>query len=209
MHYIKQTNKIKNMTNDKEQKKLDPEILEEVEKIADEIEGDVKSDAKTNLDEEEEAIDKLKENISNLEEKFLLARADAENARRRARIDVEEARKYSVSGFAKDLIEVGENLQRALDNISADALENDETLKNFADGIVMTKQSMLTIFEKNGIKRVAPEAGEKFDHNVHQAMAQVENEEYSAGEIVDLYQAGYTIHGRLLKPAMVTVAKKS
>lgn len=182
----------------KENEELEAELDEEIEDMPEEFEE---------ARDEEDPLEALQNDIKDLEERLLRAKADADNARRRAKIDVEEATKFSISGFAKDIIDIIENLQRALDNIPSEKREEHASLNSFAEGIEMTMHSTLTIFERYGIKRVAPKPGDDFDHNYHQAMAQVESEEYSSGKIVDVYQAGYTLYERLLKPAMVTVAK--
>lgn len=154
----------------------------------------------------EETLKKKDEEIAALRDQLLRAMAEMENVRRRAQRDQEDATKYAVTGFARDLVNVVENLQRALDSVSPDARAQNEFVKNLTSGVEMTLRELLSVFEKQGIKRIEP-LGQKFDHNLHQAMAQVETSEKEPGTIVQVLQAGYVIHDRLLRPAMVTVAK--
>ena len=132
--------------------------------------------------------------------------ADAENTRKRAQKEVEDANKYGVSTFAKDLIQVLENLQRTLDSVPEDQRQ-EGLMKNIFEGVDLTKKELLSIFERRNIKRVEPKSGEKFDHNLHQALAQVEDPKFEQGAIIQCVQAGYVIHDRLLRPALVTVSK--
>ena len=151
-------------------------------------------------------IEILKQQVDEFKDTAMRAAADAENTRKRAAKEVEEANKYGVASLAQDLISVVENMQRTLDAISEEA-KKDGVIKNLFDGVDLTKKELLAIFERRGIKRIEPEIGEKFDHNFHQAMAQVEDPKFEAGSIIQVMQAGYVIHDRLLRPAMVTVSK--
>jgi len=145
------------------------------------------------------------EEIVKLKDQYLRAMAETENVRARARREIEDSSKYAATKFARDMVGVVENLQRASASITPETRADNEALKQIGDGIDMTMQELLTIFERHGIKRLNPE-GEKFDHNFHQAVAQVESKDVPAGNIVQVLQAGYIMHDRLLKPAMVTVA---
>jgi len=182
--------------NIKKNEELEQELeeLDKIEDISKEVEEvEEVEEAEEDDENEENPLEALQDDIKQLEEDLLRAKSDTENARRRAKIDVEEATKFSVSGFAKELIGMIENLQLALNNIPAEARNEDAVLKSFAEGIEMTMQSTLTVFERYGIKRINPKSGETFDHNYHQAIMQIETEEYQAGKIVEVYQAGYTI----------------
>jgi molecular chaperone GrpE len=159
----------------------------------------------TSEDAEKTAL--LAEN-KELKDQLLRAFAETDNLRKRTERDLQDARKYAVTGFARDLVNVLENLQLALLNIPAEARENDEKLATLAEGVEMTANELLRVFQNQGIIRIAP-VGEKFDHNFHQAVAQVESGDAEAGTIIQVLQAGYVIHDRLLRPAMVTVAKAS
>jgi molecular chaperone GrpE len=133
--------------------------------------------------------------------------AENENLRRRAQRDVEESNKYAVTSFARDMVSVIENLQRASSAVPDAARAGNEMLKNLGEGVDMTMRELLNAFEKHGVSRIDPQ-GEKFDHHFHQAVTQVETAEVEPGTIVQVLQAGYKIHDRLLIPAMVTVAKQ-
>lgn len=143
----------------------------------------------------------LQAEITALKDRLLRAAAEADNTRKRAVRDVEEASKYATTGFARDMVNVAENLQRALSTIP-DAERNSPLYQ----GVDMTLKELLNIFERHGIKRIDPH-GQKFDHNFHQAVAQLDAPNEEAGTVVQVLQAGYTIHDRLLRPAMVGVAK--
>ena len=137
---------------------------------------------------------------------MLRALAEAENSRRRAQRDLEERLKFASQDFAKDLLPVADNLRRAIEAIPKEALANDEALRNFATGVEMTERLLQGAFERNKMKRVEP-VGEKFDSHLHQAVFEVPNSGQPAGTVVQLLEAGYTLIDRLLRPAMVGVAK--
>lgn len=152
--------------------------------------------------------EKLKEEITALKDQLLRTMAEAENTRKRAQREVEDAGKYAVTSFARDLINVLENLHRAEDSIPKDQIESNALLNNIFQGVEMTKRELLGIFERHGIKRVDPK-GEKFDHNLHQAMVQIPDDSCPPDTVVQVLQAGYVIKDRLLRPALVGVSKPS
>ena len=141
-----------------------------------------------------------------LKDQLLRALADAENARRRARKDVEEARAYAISRFAQDLLGVGDNLSRALESIPAERREGDEAVKAIADGIEMTAREFEAALGRHGISKIDP-LGEKFDYNLHQALFETDQTDQPDGTVVQVLQTGYRIGERLLREAMVGVAK--
>ena len=141
-----------------------------------------------------------------LKDQLLRALADAENARRRAKKDVEDARAYAISRFAQDLLGVGDNLGRALDSIPAERRESDEAVKALADGIEMTVREFEAALGRHGITRIDP-LGEKFDYNLHQALFETDQTDQPDGTVVQVLQTGYRIGDRLLREAMVGVAK--
>lgn len=145
--------------------------------------------------------------LAELKDQMLRAAAETENVRRRAARDVDETRKYAVSGFARDMITVAENLFLAMNSIPEEARNEEGLLKTLADGVDMTLRELLGAFEKHGIERVDP-LGEKFDHNRHQAVSQVEDPSKEPNTVLHVMQAGYVIGDRLLRPAMVVVSKK-
>jgi len=139
-----------------------------------------------------------------MKDAMMRAMADSENTRKRAAKEVEEANRYGSASLAKDLIPILENLQRAIE--TAPQAET-QGVKDFIEGIDLTRKELLNTFERRGIKRIEPKPGEKFDHNFHQAVAQVEDHKIEPGGVLQVIQSGYIIHDRLLRPAMVTVSK--
>ena len=152
----------------------------------------------------EEAVPE--EDAADLKDKLLRALADLENTRRRATREVADTRKYAASGLAKELLNVSDNLRRALETVTEKMREGDDGVKNLVLGIEMVEKEMLSAFERQGITRLDP-LGEPFDHNFHQAMYEKEDTGYPAGTVAEVMQAGYVIHDRLLRPAMVAVSK--
>ena len=146
--------------------------------------------------------------LATMKDQALRALAEAENTRRRSERELSDMAKYAVTGFARDLVNVVENLQRAVESIPAELKESNPAVANLATGVDMTMRELLTIFERQGIKRLDP-MGQKFDHNFHQAVAQIDMPDAAAGTVVQVLQAGYVIHDRLLRPAMVGVASGS
>lgn len=150
---------------------------------------------------------KAEEEIATCKDQLVRIVAESENIRKRAQKQIEDASKFAISGFSKDLIEVIENLFLALENIDKEQVNNDENFANLYKGVEMTKNTLVSVFEKHGIKRVNPEVKEFFDHNLHQAVAHIPQEGYEDNMIVSVMRAGYILHDRLIKPAMVVVAK--
>jgi molecular chaperone GrpE len=147
------------------------------------------------------------EEAAELKERLLRALADMENLRRRTQREVEDARKFAVTGFARDLLEVADNLGRALASVPPEAREQSEFMKNLVLGVEMTGRSLQSAFEKHQVRRIEPQKGEKFDHNLHQAMFEVPTADQAPGTIAQVIQGGYVIADRLLRPALVGVAK--
>ncbi|MEK6747093.1 MAG: nucleotide exchange factor GrpE [Pseudomonadota bacterium] len=160
------------------------------------------------VDIKDARIAQLEEECAKLRDSWVRAVAETDNVRKRLQRDLEESGKYAITGFAGDMVSVLENLQRAIENVPADEAEKNPTLKTFGEGINLTLQELLRIFQKYGIVRLNP-MGQKFDHNFHQAVVQIEKNDVEAGTIVQVIQAGYMISDRLLRPAMVAVSKTS
>ncbi len=155
----------------------------------------------------EDLIEKLNEEITDLKDQRLRAIAELENFRKRAEKDQSDALKYGISNFAKEIINIRDNIERAQSSISDEA-KNNEAIKSVIEGIDLIAQSVVSTFEKIGIKKI-DSLNVKFDHNLHQAMMEIENDELDPGTIVQELIPGYTLHDRLLRPAMVGVSKKS
>ena len=153
-------------------------------------------------------IAQLEEECAKLRDGWTRAVAETDNVRKRSQRDLEENSKYAITGFAGDMVSVLENLQRAIETIPADEAAKNPVLKTFGEGINLTLQELLGNFQKYGIVRINP-MGQKFDHNFHQAVVQVENNDVEAGTVVQVIQSGYMIADRLLRPAMVAVSKTS
>ena len=154
----------------------------------------------------DDLIEKLNEEITDLKDQRLRAIADLENVRKRAEKDQSDALKYGISNFAKEIINIRDNIERAQSSISDEA-KNNEAIKSVIEGIDLIAQSVVSTFEKIGIKKIES-LNEKFDHNLHQAMMEIENDDLEPGTIVQELVPGYTLHDRLLRPAMVGVSIK-
>ena len=150
----------------------------------------------------------LQMELDSLKQDLLRAMAETENVRKRAQKEREDALKYAISNFARDLTSVSENFSRALESVPQDSLKTNEVFKTFFDGVNMTERELLSVFDRHGIKKVTPSLGDKFDHNYHQSMFETEDDSHPAGTIIHVLGAGYTLHDRLLKPAFVGVSKK-
>lgn len=158
------------------------------------------------VDTEHEAdpIAALTEEVATLKDQVLRARAETENVRRRADRDRADASAYAVTGFARDMLSVSDNMRRALDSMPENVADE---MKAFVEGVEMTERELLKTMEKYGIEKVEPEVGEKFDHKFHQAMFEVPTADHAPGSVMQVVAAGYVIKDRLLRPAMVGVAK--
>jgi molecular chaperone GrpE len=154
----------------------------------------------------EERVAALQTEVAGLKDQLLRAMAETENTRRRAQKEREDTSRFAIATFAKDLLAVADNLRRALEAVPAEAREKDEVMKSLAVGVEATERQLLGAFDRNGIKKLEP-MGEAFDPNFHQVMFEIEDTGKTVGTIVQVLQAGYTIHGRLLREAMVGVAK--
>ncbi len=149
----------------------------------------------------------LEAQVAELKDKYLRAYAEAENTRRRAERDLSDARAYSIAGFARDMLAVADNLGRALEAVDPAAREAAEgTMRALLDGVDLTGRELLKALEKHGVKKLEP-TGQKFDPNFHQAMFEVPDQTVPAGTVVQVVQPGYGIGDRVLRPALVGVAK--
>jgi molecular chaperone GrpE len=151
-------------------------------------------------------ISKLNEEIEILKEEKLRTLAEMENLRKRFEKDKIDSIKYGNHNLARDMLTLGDNLSRALDAISSDE-KRSESFNNLIDGLKIVQKEFVTILEKHGVKKIES-INKKFDHNYHQAMLEVETDEFNEGYVVQEIQSGFTLHDRLLRPSMVGVSKK-
>jgi molecular chaperone GrpE len=158
-------------------------------------------------DAAEAEIAALKAEAAGLKEQALRYAAEAENTKRRAEREANDARAYAIQKFARDLLGVADILDRAMAAAPADSA--DPAMKNFVVGIEMTGKELLGAFERNGLKRISPARGEKFDPHQHQAVMEQPGTDVAPGGVVEVMQPGYELLGRLVRPAMVTVAAKA
>ena len=148
----------------------------------------------------------LQAEAAELKDRLLRAHAEVENIRKRSEREKEETAKYAVTKLARDVVNVGDNFQRAIDAIPAGAAEQDPALKSFLEGVTMTERELLNVLERHGIRRVQP-ANEPFNPHLHQAVMEIARSDVPSGTIVQVFQAGFMIEDRVLRPAMVAVSK--
>jgi molecular chaperone GrpE len=158
-------------------------------------------------DPEPASVEALAKEAAEARDRMLRTLAEMENLRKRTAREVSDARLYGITGFARDVLDIADNLQRALDALPAEARANAEAgLKSLIEGVELTERSLHNTLEKYGVKRLDP-SGSKFDPNFHQAMFEVPDASVPAGTVVQVVQAGYTIGERVLRPALVGVSK--
>lgn len=172
----------------------------QAEAEADEAEAEIETEV------EVDPLVALEAENSGLRDQLLRMAADMENLRKRTQRDLQDARTYAVTNFARDMLSVSDNLSRALEAIPADAREADANLNSLAEGVEMTERVMLQTLERHGVVKLDPE-GQKFDPHFHQAMFEVPNPDLPNNTVVQVVQAGYAISDRVLRPAMVGVSK--
>jgi molecular chaperone GrpE len=170
--------------------------------VADELKGVPES----LLDKGGDELARLRDDLETAKQDVLYAKAETQNVRRRLEKDIADTRAYAATGFARDILSVADNLSRALESIPAE-LREDDKLKNLVAGIEATGREIDKVFTNHGITRIAA-MGLPLDPNQHQAMIEVPSADAEAGTVVQELQAGYMIKDRLLRPAMVAVAKK-
>jgi molecular chaperone GrpE len=158
-------------------------------------------------DPEPGSVELLQKEAADARDKMLRTLAEMENLRKRTSREVADARTYGITGFARDILDIADNLQRALDAVPAETKATaDPALKAFIEGVELTERSLLNTLEKNGVKKFDP-SGEKFNPNFQQAMYEVPDASVPSGTVVQVVQAGYTIGDRVLRPALVGVSK--
>ena len=201
--------------NDKEtndNNKISPENPEQDE-FSSSADSPAEDPKETNSDEteseeleQEPTIEELNSEIESLKDQLLRSLAEGENIRRRTDREKKDASKYAITNFAREIISVADNLNRALTSVSEEKMAQNEDLKNLFIGIQMTHSQFMTSLEQFNIS-VLTTVGEKFDHNIHQAMYEIEDTSCPAGMVLEEVQRGYMLHDRLLRPAMVGVSK--
>ena len=198
------------MNNDKNNAPDDAAVAEQLKGVPEEFLEDGKDPAEEGKDDggssEGDAIAALKADLEAAKQDVLYARAETQNVRRRMEKDVADARNYAATGFARDILSVSDNLDRAVAAIPPE-LREDEKMRGFVTGIEATQRELAKVFSQNGITRIAA-MGLPLDPNQHQAMLEIPTADKEPGTIVQEMQPGYMIKDRLLRPAMVGVAKK-
>lgn len=170
--------------------------------------ADVATDAQEAAEEAQpDPLEALRAENEDLRDRFIRLAADMDNLRRRTEREIKDAKAYAVSTFARDILTVADNLRRALEAVPAEASQSTEGgVAAFIEGVEMTERSLLSTLERHGIRKIEAD-GAKFDPNFHQAMFEVPNTEVPNNTVVQVVQAGFTIGERVLRPAMVGVAK--
>lgn len=151
-------------------------------------------------------LDKKATEVSEKHDQYVRAVAETENVRRRLEKEKEETAKYAISKFAKDILSVGDNFQRAIAAVPKDAVEADPALKTLLDGVVLAERDYRTALERHGVMAIDP-AGQPFNPHHHQAVMEQDNAEVPSGTVLQVYQVGYLIDDRCIRPAMVVVSK--
>ncbi|HZB92706.1 MAG TPA: nucleotide exchange factor GrpE [Stellaceae bacterium] len=153
-----------------------------------------------------DATARLEAEVAELKDQLLRALADRENELRRAARDRDEAVRFAASKVVQDLLPVADSIRRAIESVRLEGAE-EHLMRNLLAGIEVTERILLDAFDRHGIRRLEPAPGEKFDPNRHHAMAGVDTADSPAGTVVQVLQPGYVYHERLLRPALVSVAK--
>lgn len=185
--------------NEDDKLQADPAVEAELAGVPDEL-------LEKETDKLGDALDRLRDDLEAARQEVLYAKAETQNVRRRLEKDIADARAYAATGFARDILSVSDNLSRALDSIPQE-LREDDKLKNLVAGIEATAREIDKVFGIHGISRIAAK-GLPLDPNQHQAMLEVPSADAEPGTVLQELQAGYMIKDRLLRPAMVAVAKK-
>ncbi|MBC7669425.1 MAG: nucleotide exchange factor GrpE [Gemmatimonadaceae bacterium] len=157
-------------------------------------------------DDAAQEIETLKLEVAALRDQALRYLADAENTKRRAERESNDARAFAIQKFARDLLGAADNLSRA--TAMSPRESQDPAVTNYIIGVEMTEKALQDAFERNGLKKLEPGKGEKFDPHLHQAVMEQPSDEVAAGGVLQVLQAGYELMGRLVRPAMVAVAAK-
>jgi molecular chaperone GrpE len=183
-------------------------ITDEEPPVEKEVDENNKIDSSEDIQEhKDEIVLELEQKIVDLKDQLMRSLADGENLRKRTQKDIEHAKKYSHISFIKELVSSVDNLQRALQSIPEDTSSLPEPIKNLIIGLEIVEKEVISTLEKHNVKQINP-LGEKFDYNFHQAMFEVATNESDPGTVVEVSQKGYLLYDRLVRPAMVGIAKK-
>jgi molecular chaperone GrpE len=179
----------------------------QAKQFAENLAQDASDDASAPESSEPDPMDALRAENSELRDRYLRLAAEMDNLRRRTEREIKDAKSYSVAGFARDMLAVSDNLRRALDAVPEELKAAGEAgLAGLIEGVDMTERAMLSTLERHGVRKIEP-VGQKFDPNFHQAMFEIPNTEVPNNTVTQVVQAGFTIGERVLRPAMVGVAK--
>lgn len=199
------------MSKNKEKSKSivdEVKITDEEPPVEKEVDENEKFDSSEDIqDNKDEIVLELEQKVVDLKDQLMRSLADGENLRKRTQKDVEHAKKYSHISFIKELVSSVDNLQRALQSIPEDTSSLPEPIKNLIVGLEIVEKEVISTLEKHNVKQINP-LGEKFDYNFHQAMFEVVTNESDPGTVVEVSQKGYLLYDRLVRPAMVGIAKK-
>ena len=199
------------MSKNKEKSKSivdEVKITDEEPPVEKEVDENKKFDSSENIqDHKDEIVLELEQKVVDLKDQLMRSLADGENLRKRTQKDIEHAKKYSHISFIKELVSSVDNLQRALQSIPEDTSSLPEPIKNLIIGLEIVEKEVISTLEKHNVKQINP-IGEKFDYNFHQAMFEVVTNESDPGTVVEVSQKGYLLYDRLVRPAMVGIAKK-
>ena len=187
-------------------KNRDEAAEKELEGVPEELLSDEPAEGEEGEGDFAEELARLREDLEAARQETLYAKAEAQNQRRRLEKEVQDARAYAATGFARDILSVADNLSRAIDAIPED-LREDSKFKGLVSGIQATQRELDKVFTQHGISRIAA-MGLPLDPNQHQAMMEVPTDDAEPGTIVQEMQSGYMIKDRLLRPSMVGVARK-
>ena len=191
---------------DNQQEEIKESDSENIENEEDNNDSQENSDSEETTEDENIEEDSLEKEIETLKEEKIRLLAEMENLRKRFEREKIETIKFGSINLARDILSPGDNLERALDALPEDE-NHPESIKNLIDGLKMVLKEFKSILEKPGVKKIET-LNQKFDHNFHQAMMEVENNDVEEGTVVQEVQSGYTMHDRLLRAAMVGVSKK-
>ena len=190
------------MSQDTSQENTSAKPQQSEVEVEEKLQADAEADQSQPLEEQgDHQVEELQQKLSTLGEQLLREQAEMQNVRRRAQRDIESAHKYALEKFATELLLVVDNLERAIDAID----EDDESQKSVAEGLELTLKSFSEVLAKYNVEAVEPQ-GQPFDADLHQAVSTVPNKDVEPNTVINVFQKGYTLNGRLIRPAMVVVS---